>query len=137
VDRAAALARDLHAGSCLVNFGGDLAVSRPREAGLSWRIGVEAVAPGDGNIAGLIDVKQGGMATSGDTYRFVARDGQRLTHILNPRTGYPVANAPRSVTVAAGSCTQAGMLTTLALLQGAGAESFLKEAGVQFWILRA
>jgi thiamine biosynthesis lipoprotein len=136
VDRAAALARDLHAGSCLVNFGGDLAVSRPREAGLSWRIGVEAVAPGNGNVAGMIDVKQGGMATSGDTYRFVARDGQRFTHILNPRTGWPVANAPRSVTVAAGSCTQAGMLTTLALLQGAGAESFLEQAGVQFWILR-
>jgi FAD:protein FMN transferase len=77
------------------------------------------------------------LATSGDTYRFLARDGQRFTHILNPRTGWPIANAPRSVTVAAGSCTQAGMLTTLALLQGAGAESFLKQAGVQYWILGA
>jgi FAD:protein FMN transferase len=137
VDRAAALARDLHAGSCLVNFGGDLAVSRPREAGLSWRVGLEAIAPGNGNVAGMIDVKQGGMATSGDTYRFIARDGQRFTHILNPRTGWPVANAPRSVTVAAGSCTEAGMLTTLALLQGAGAGAFLKRAGMQFWILEA
>jgi thiamine biosynthesis lipoprotein len=137
VDRAVTLARDLHAGSCLVNFGGDLGVSRPRNAGLSWRVGLEAVAPGSGNVARMIDITQGGLATSGDTHRFVARDGRRFTHILNPRTGWPVANAPRSVTVAAGTCTQSGMLTTLALLQGAGAESFLKRSGVQFWILNA
>lgn len=137
VDRAAALARDLHPGSCLVNFGGDLAVSRPRDAGLSWRVGLEAIASNAGPVSGMIDVQRGGVATSGDTYRFLARDGKRFTHILNPRTGWPVANAPRSVTVAAGSCTQAGMLTTLALLQGAGAESFLKQAGAQYWILGA
>jgi FAD:protein FMN transferase len=125
VDRSAALARDLHLDSCLVNFDGDLAVSSPRSRGLAWRVGPER-----------IDVRQGGVATSGDTYRFVARDGRRFTHILNPRTGWPVADAPRSVTVAAGNCTQAGMLTTLALLQGAGAEQFLKKAGVQFWIRR-
>jgi FAD:protein FMN transferase len=137
VDRAAALARDLHAGSCLVNFGGDLAVSRPRDGSLAWRVGLEAIAPGSGNVAGMIEVKQGGVATSGDTYRFVARDGRRLTHILNPRTGWPVVDAPRSVTVVAGSCTQAGMLTTLSLLQGAGAEAFLEGTSVQHWVARA
>jgi thiamine biosynthesis lipoprotein len=134
VDRAAAIARDLFPGSCLVNLGGDLSVSRPRQGGLSWRVGLESIEPGTGNVSGMIDVQQGGMATSGDTYRYLARDGQRFTHILNPRTGWPVANAPRAVTVAAGTCTQAGMLTTLALLQGAGAESFLKQAGVPYWL---
>jgi FAD:protein FMN transferase len=134
VDRAAALARDHIPDSCLINFGGDLAVSRPRRGGLPWRVGLEGITPGDQTVSGMIDVRQGGVATSGDTYRFVARDGRRFTHILNPRTGYPVENAPRSVTVAAGTCTQAGMLTTLALLQGAGAEQFLKRAGVQYWM---
>jgi thiamine biosynthesis lipoprotein len=137
VDRSAALARDLHAGSCLVNFGGDLAVSRPREGGFAWRVGLEAIAPGSGNVAGMIDVKQGGVATSGDTYRFVARDGRRFTHILDPRTGWPVVNAPRSVTVVADSCTQAGMLATLALLQGSCAERFLKGVVGPHWIVRA
>src|SRR6185369_16453913 len=56
VDRAAALARDLHPGSCLVNFGGDLAVSRPREGGLAWRVGLEGITPGGADVAGMIDV---------------------------------------------------------------------------------
>lgn len=64
----------------------------------------------------------------------MTRDGWRYTHILDPRTGWPVENAPRSVTVAAGTCTEAGMLTTLALLHGSDAEAFLRSAGVQQWV---
>jgi thiamine biosynthesis lipoprotein len=64
------------------------------------------------------------------------KDGTRYGHVLDPRTGWPVAGAPRSVTVAAPSCTQAGMLATLALLQGPEAEAFLEAQGAQFWTLR-
>jgi thiamine biosynthesis lipoprotein len=60
----------------------------------------------------------------------------RYSHILDPRSGWPVAQAPRSVTVAAGRCVEAGMLATFALLQGAGAESFLREQGVRYWCMR-
>lgn len=45
-------------------------------------------------------------------------------------------DAPRSVTVAGENCTQAGLLATLALLQGAGAESFLKDQKITHWCLR-
>jgi thiamine biosynthesis lipoprotein len=47
-----------------------------------------------------------------------------------------VEHAPRTVTVAAGTCTHAGVLTTLAMLQGNGAEEFLEREGVQYWIQR-
>jgi FAD:protein FMN transferase len=136
VDRATEIARQNHSESVLVNFGGDLAVSRPRRSGLPWRVGVETSRADDGNATRLIDLRQGALATSGDTYRYVARDGKRYTHILDPRTGYPVENAPRSVTVAASTCTQAGMLTTMSVLQGVDAEQFLRGAGAQFWVQR-
>jgi FAD:protein FMN transferase len=111
-------------------------VSRLRLSGLPWRVGVETPGAEDQRATRLIDLRQGALATSGDTYRYVARDGKRYTHILDPRTGYPVENAPRSVTVAASTCTQAGMLTTLGVLQGADAERFLQGAGAQFWVQR-
>jgi thiamine biosynthesis lipoprotein len=41
------------------------------------------------------------------------------------------------VTVAAGSCVEAGMLSTLAMLQGADAERFLADQGVRHWITRS
>jgi len=47
-----------------------------------------------------------------------------------------VRDAPHSVTVAAPSCTHAGMLSTLAMLRGAQAEQFLTMEGVRHWIQR-
>jgi thiamine biosynthesis lipoprotein len=36
--------------------------------------------------------------------------------------------------VAANTCTQAGSLTTLAMLEGAGAREFLQRSGLKYWI---
>jgi thiamine biosynthesis lipoprotein len=84
----------------------------------------------------MIDLKSGALATSGDARRYLLRDGVRYSHILDPTTGWPVADAPRSVTVAADTCTQAGMLSTLAMLEGADAEKFLAAQDVRYWCRR-
>jgi len=139
VDQAAQLAARASDAAVLVNFGGDLAVTCARRGNLPWRVGVEdvaAAAEGARRATKLIDLRAGALATSGDTHRFVTADGTRLPHILDPRDGRPVRGAPRSVTVAAPTCTNAGMLTTLAMLRGAGAEEFLAAEGVRHWIQR-
>ena len=134
VDSAAALVRPVST-RCLLNFGGDLLALGPQAGDAPWRVGIESVVD-VGAVARQIDLAVGALATSGDSRRFLLKDGKRYGHVLDPRTGWPVAGAPRSVTVAAPSCTQAGMLATLALLQGADAEAFLEAEGVQFWALR-
>lgn len=134
VDRALALTTAGFNGAVLVNFGGDLAVNRAPLAG-PWAVGVER--PGSDREARLVlDVSGGGLATSGDTRRVIERDGVRYGHILDVRTGWPVQGAPRSVTVAAASCVEAGMLATLAMLRGPSAEEFLDGQGATHWCLR-
>jgi thiamine biosynthesis lipoprotein len=64
------------------------------------------------------------------------RADHRYSHILDVRTGWPVPNVPRSVSVAGSSCVEAGMLATFAMLHGSGAESFLDEQGMRYWCLR-
>lgn len=112
----------------LLNLGGDLAVTGQRSDGNSWHIGIEQPdnATAD-NAAALATIANGAIATSGNTKRFVEINGQRYGHILNPKTGYPVVDAPLSVTVAAQSATMAGMLATFAMLQGKAAELFLEQ----------
>ncbi len=134
VDRAAALVRPLSA-QCLLNFGGDLLALGPQASGAPWRVGIEAVHEAATAVR-HIDLAVGALATSGDARRYLLKDGKRYGHILDPITGWPVVGAPRSITVAAATCTQAGMLATLALLRGAHAEAFLSAQGVQFWALR-
>ncbi|WP_088329248.1 FAD:protein FMN transferase [Lacimicrobium sp. SS2-24] len=121
--------------SMLVNFGGDIQVTRARRNKQCWHIGIEN-PDSDGRANRLLRIAHGGLATSGDARRFLYKDGVRYSHILNPKTGYPVSHAPRSVTVASEHCVQAGILATLALLQGKNAESFLTQQGVTHWIYR-
>jgi thiamine biosynthesis lipoprotein len=136
VDQAVRAASIVSPVPTLVNFGGDLAVTRARSGGQPWRVGIEGIDEGLGASARLVDLAAGALATSGDTYRYVKSGGRRLPHILDPRNGHPIEGAPRTVTVAASNCTQAGMFTTLAMLKGPGAEAFLESEGIRFWIQR-
>jgi thiamine biosynthesis lipoprotein len=138
VDQAAQTLARISDAPVLVNFGGDLAATRARAGDRPWRVGIENVAQAGQrrHAARLIELHAGALATSGDTHRFVTANGERLPHILDPRDGFPVRGAPRSVTVAAPTCTNAGMLTTLAMLRGTGAEDFLAAEGVRHWIQR-
>ena len=84
----------------------------------------------------LLEIASGALATSGDARRFLLKDGVRYSHILDPRSGWPVEDPPRSVTVAAGTCLEAGMMATLAMLQGREAEAFLEREKVRAWCIR-
>ncbi len=133
VDRAFALLQALTDAPFLVNFGGDLRASKAPGHG-PWQVGVEQ--PGQNSAAVLLlDLSAGALATSGDSHRFLIKDGVRYSHVLDPRTGWPVTGGPRSVTVAAATCTEAGMWATLALLKGSAASSFLKAQERPYWII--
>lgn len=136
VDRAAALIVSHSKTPCLVNFGGDLFATSSTDGANGWHVGVDADAAAKPGANRKIRLHNGGLATSGDARRFLLKDGRRYSHILDPRSGWPIADAPHAITVAADTCTQAGMLATLAMLQGAGAEAFLSAAQVMYWIER-
>jgi len=133
VDRAAEIARNASGNSCLVNFGGDLALSAPPVRKVAWQVGIDA--PGDDAV--VIKLSAGALATSGDSRRYLLRDGVRYGHVLDPMTGWPVRGAPESMTVAADTCVQAGMLCTLAMLRGESAEVFLDDQAIRYWSRRA
>jgi thiamine biosynthesis lipoprotein len=134
VDRAAELGSAAAGVPLLVNFGGDIAATGPRPDGRAWKVAIESVGPDQPTP--MIELKRGGVTTSGDARRFLLKDGVRYGHILDPRDGWPVRDAPRSVTVLEANCTQAGVLSTLAILQGSGAERFLRKHKVSYWVSR-
>ena len=133
VDNATRLIREQSRVACLVNFGGDLAVTGPSGCPSSWHVGREKLQGSSGCSESVIDLKAGALATSGDTRRFVLNGGKRYGHILDPTTGWPIAGAPASITVANNTCVEAGMLCTLAMLQGKDAEDFLARENVNYW----
>lgn len=135
VDRTLLILQQHTQASMVVNFGGDMHCSGPRATGQPWTVGIEDPGREDHPLR-LLQIRHGALATSGDARRYLMKNGKRYSHILNPKTGWPVAHAPRSVTVAGASCTEAGILSTLAMLQGKDAESFLDAQDVQYWCVR-
>ncbi len=134
VDRCASIAREEGVPPCLVNFGGDLAASQAPRQRRAWRVAIEGPKPDAAER--LLDLREGAIATSGDARRYLEKDGIRYSHILDPTTGWPVRDAPHSITVAAPTCTQAGMISTMAMLKGPDAEAFLDGERVRYWCRR-
>lgn len=131
---ALVLASKLAQGGIMVNFGGDLIAIRPKLDRTPWTIGVESIQAGQ-TIMKTVALLQGAIATSGSTKRYaVDKRGKILGHVLNPKTGWPVAHGPASVTVVADTATQCGMLSTYAMLQGENAADFLQQQGVEFYV---
>jgi thiamine biosynthesis lipoprotein len=83
-----------------------------------WHIGIE-----DGNQPGTcwggLGVNGRAVSASGDYARYFFHDGVRYGHILDPRTGWPVSNGMRAVTVVANTCLQAGIYSTAVFILGA------------------
>jgi thiamine biosynthesis lipoprotein len=128
-DKVAELLRAHTEAAVMVNLGGDIRAASGSRMHGPWTVGIESPHH-QGGAVGQVQIADGGVATSGDARRFCIVNGERLGHILDPHTGWPVANAPRSVTVVAGTCTAAGFLSTVAMLQGPEAESFLEAHGL-------
>ena len=133
VDKALLMLSQQCSSGILVNFGGDLHVSGPRRQNLPWNVGIENTDI-MGQAVQELDISRGAITTSGDSQRFLLKDGIRYGHVLNPLTGWPTENAPHSVTVAANNCIEAGILSTLAMLKGKDAKEFLEMQDVQFWL---
>ena len=135
VDFVAWIAREHGITSALVDFGHDLFATGNPPGRERWHIGLEdPKAPG--SIAGSMMVTGRGVASSGDYLRCFRAAGRRYGHIVDVRTGRPVANGCLQATVVAPTCLFAGALSTTAFVLGlpkgieliescVGAEGFL------------
>jgi thiamine biosynthesis lipoprotein len=112
VDRAAALLSERGFANHIVEAGGDTYVTGSKgEQG--WRVGVQDPQNAAGRIGHLV-VRDESVVTSGNYARFFVWEGVHYTHILDPRTGWPVPadRTPKSVTLVAKDATTADAYCT-------------------------
>lgn len=102
----------------LVEIGGELRGRGYSPRGDVWRVGIERPAPASSSVQRVVRLGGQALATSGDYRIFFERDGARYSHILDPRSGRPVAHGLASVTVAAPSTLQADALSTALMVLG-------------------
>ena len=129
-DRAATILADHGIRHGLLNLGGDVRAIGTQPGGAPWHVGIRHPRH-EGRTIATVDLADGAVATSGDYERFFDIDGRRYCHILDPRTGMPVAHW-QSVSVVAPLCVVAGSCSTIAMLMGAAGEGFLAQQGLDY-----
>lgn len=126
-DRAAAAAHQAVGRPVLVSLCGDLAIAGTAE-GRPW---VVAVTERPGDPAGaLVEVEDGGLATSTTRARRWRMAGRPVHHLLDPGTGQPAPEFWRTVTVAAATCVDANTASTAAVVKGAAGRAWLAGTGL-------
>jgi thiamine biosynthesis lipoprotein len=101
----------------MVNLGGNIRCRGEASPGRPWRIGIRNPF-NQSEIVGVVELSDGwSVATSGNYERFVTIGGQRYTHIIDPRTGYPVKGMA-AVTVISPSAVEADAMSTACFVMG-------------------
>lgn len=139
VDAVAEIASDHEIICALVDFGHDIHAIGKAPGKPGWHIGLEDPTRPGVACWGSIALANRSVASSGDYLRGFTVNGVRYGHIIDPRTGYPVAHGARQVTVIAPTCLQAGALSTTAFIMNpAEGVRFIQESmGAEGCILTA
>lgn len=121
----------------MLEVGGELQLRGNSPRGDAWRIAVERPDFGQGNIQATIGVSNTGVATSGDYRNFFEENGQRYSHLIDPRTGYPIAHDVVSVTVIHPSTALAdAWATALCVLGSAAALEIAEQQALAVYLVR-
>ena len=119
-DAVAALIRDSGFERFLVEIGGEVVARGTRADGKAWQVGIATPrkeAPPD-SVFTVIPLRDRAMATSGSYRIFFEADGRSFSHVVDPRTGYPVTTGVVSATVVAETCVFADGLATALMVLG-------------------
>lgn len=122
VDMVAERLEELAIADYMVNIGGEVRCKGHNPRQEMWSIGIET--PYDGNMAmdsfeKIIYIEDAAVATSGNYRRFyITESGEKVTHTLNPRTGYSVVSSLLSATVVADECAVADAAATMFMALG-------------------
>ena len=120
----------------LVSLGGDVAVAgTPPPEGWRIRVADDHAAPPDAP-GQTVTITSGGLATSSTTVRAWTVAGRPVHHIIDPATGEPASSCWRTVSVAAGTCTDANIASTAAIIRSAAAPAWLRDMGLPARLVR-
>ena len=102
----------------LVEIGGELYASGKNKKGDPWSIGISRPDKRYANqtVYKIIRLNNQAIATSGNYRNFFEINGKTFSHIINPRTGFPVDNQIVSASVISKDCAFADGLATALMI---------------------
>lgn len=102
----------------LVEIGGEIYAAGHRPDGRPWRVAIEEPVEALERVHAVVELSDQGLATSGDYRAYYLKDGRRISHTIDARTGRPIENGMASATVIAPTAAQADAFATALMALG-------------------
>jgi thiamine biosynthesis lipoprotein len=118
VDQVARYLQERGIHSYLVEVSGELRGLGSKPDGQPWWVVLENLPASETNVENVVALHGLSVATSGDYRRYFEHQGQRYSHTIDPRTGYPVQHGVAAVTVIHPECMIADALATAMTVLG-------------------
>ena len=99
VDQVADIVEKHGVENYLVEIGGETKTKGKNPSGSVWRVAVEKPVSVTQQKMLVVGLKDSSIATSGDYRNYFEVNGQRFSHTIDPKTGYPVTHKLTSVSV--------------------------------------
>lgn len=131
VDEALAVLNEHGIRSALVDGSGDIVVGDPPPGQRGWRIGVAPLEAREGPPSRYLMLSNAAVTTSGDAWQYVELDGQRYSHIVDPRTGLGLTDRSLVIVVARHGIDADSLTKAVAVLGPGRGLSFLEKYNPQ------
>ena len=127
-DEALRVLRDRGIGAALVALGGDLAAGDPPPGQAGWHVAIPRLAT-SGSPADpfWIALAQAAVSTSGDAEQWMTADGVRRSHVIDPRTGWPITGRTATSVVARRGIDADALSTALGILDREAGAALLRD----------
>lgn len=102
----------------MAEIGGEIRVRGTKAERTAWTVGIEKPIAAARVVQRIVRMRDAALATSGDYRNFIELDGRRYSHMIDPRTGYPVDHRLASVSVIADDCLSADAWATALMVLG-------------------
>jgi FAD:protein FMN transferase len=136
-DQALELLKSRGIRSALVDAGRNLALGEPPPGKPGWKIVIDSPDAGDANPPRALVLHDVGVATSGNSQRFVQVEGQRYSHIVNPADGEPLRGSASTTVIARDGTAADALATALSVLPVAGGLRLLESVeGASAYLVR-
>ena len=136
VDLVAEYIEDNGINNYLVEIGGEMRLKGFKHTGELWHVAIEKPLTNERAVHQIIVPKDNAVATSGDYRIYFEADGQRFSHIIDPKTGKPINHKLVSVTVIhPSSMTADGLSTAMMVMGEEKALAFAEENDLAVYII--
>lgn len=129
VDKAADSLEALGFKNFMVEVGGEVRARGKNAEDEPWQLGVETPTEGTRKIQRIVPLQDRALATSGDYRNYFEKDGVRISHTIDARTGKTITHKLASVSVVDSNCMLADAWATA--LNVLGEDEGLKLANKQ------